>query len=57
MIGRTLSAFVGEEMDAFTGALVTELTKTVTADLAGIAPYAALIVAAVVGWALVKKFR
>ena len=44
-------------MDAFTNALVSSLTTTVTADLAGIAPYAALIVAAVVGWGLVKKFR
>lgn len=44
-------------MDAFTSALVTSLTTTVTADLAGIAPYAAIIVAAVIGWSLVKRFK
>ncbi len=44
-------------MDAFTNALVTSLTTTVSADLAGIAPIAGLIVAAVIGWALVKRFK
>lgn len=44
-------------MDAFTSALVTSLSTTIPADLAGIAPVAGIILTAVIGWSLVKRFK